>query len=119
MTETCPDDALEDAFEKQRERLVGVAYRVLGSYADAEDVVQEAWLRLARQDANGIHNLPGWLTSVVGRICIDVLRARKARRESTHVESHSEWLVTEDDAGNPEDDAVRGEVRRLGVDGGA
>ncbi|MEA5358889.1 sigma-70 family RNA polymerase sigma factor [Amycolatopsis sp., V23-08] len=69
-----------------RARLRAVAHRVLGSHADAEDVVQEAWLRLSRQDAAAIHNLDGWLTTVVGRISLDVLRSRKSRPESPYDE---------------------------------
>src|SRR5689334_2505311 len=79
MTGSGPDEALAEAFEEQRGRLVAVAYRMLGSRADAEDAVQEAWLRLARHDAAAIDNLGGWLTTVVGRVCIDVLRSRNAR----------------------------------------
>jgi RNA polymerase sigma factor (sigma-70 family) len=72
------DNALVEAFEAQRGRLVAVAHRMLGSRSDAEDAVQEAWLRLARQDVDVIDNLAAWLTTVVGRICVDVLRSRKA-----------------------------------------
>lgn len=68
-------------FEAERRRLQAVAYRMLGSASEAEDVVQEAWLRLARADAGTIDNFGGWLTTVVARICLDQLRARKARRE--------------------------------------
>ena len=79
MTGTGPDEHLAHAFEEQRGRLVGVAHRILGSRADAEDAVREAWLRLARREPDAIDNLGGWLTTVVGRVCIDVLRSRKAR----------------------------------------
>ena len=68
-------------FEAQRGRLRAVAYRMLGQASEAEDAVQEAWLRLSRSDAATIDNLGGWLTTVVARICLDMLRARKARRE--------------------------------------
>ncbi|GAB2896491.1 hypothetical protein GCM10027074_74940 [Streptomyces deserti] len=81
MSDTSPADSMAEAFEAQRERLRSVAYRMLGSHADAEDVVQEAWLCLSRQDAATIHNLGGWLTTVVGRISLDVLRSRQARPE--------------------------------------
>ena len=74
-------DTLTEAFEAQRDRLRAVAHRVLGSHADAEDVVQEAWLRLSRQDAGTIRNLDGWLTTVVARVSLDMLRSRKSRRE--------------------------------------
>lgn len=68
-------------FEEQWPHLKAVAYRMLGSLADAEDAVQEAWLRLARSGADGIGNLGGWLTTVVGRVCLDMLRSRRLRRE--------------------------------------
>jgi RNA polymerase sigma factor (sigma-70 family) len=100
------DEALAGAFEDQRGRLVAVAYRMLGSRVDAEDAVQEAWLRLARHDAAAIDNLAGWLTTVVGRVCIDVLRSRQARPEASYDEHLPELVVTEDDGGTPEDDAL-------------
>ncbi|WP_328323694.1 sigma-70 family RNA polymerase sigma factor [Kribbella sp. NBC_00382] len=68
-------------FEEQRGQLRGVAYRMLGSGAEADDAVQEAWLRLNRTGADGIDNLGGWLTTVVSRICLDQLQARRVRRE--------------------------------------
>jgi RNA polymerase sigma-70 factor (ECF subfamily) len=109
MTAPGPDEALAGAFEQQRGRLVAVAYRMLGSRADAEDAVQEAWLRLARQDADAIDNLAGWLTTVVGRVCVDVLRSRKARPEASYGDRLPELVVTEDVGGAPEDDAVLAE----------
>ncbi|KZB86945.1 sigma-70 family RNA polymerase sigma factor [Amycolatopsis regifaucium] len=98
-------EALASAFEEQRGRLVAVAHRMLGSRADAEDAVQEAWLRLARQDADTIGNLSGWLTTVVGRVCIDVLRSRKTRPEDSYDEP-PEPLVIEDSL---EEDAMLAE----------
>ncbi|MFF4803131.1 RNA polymerase sigma factor SigJ [Streptomyces sp. NPDC001351] len=74
-------DALADRFEEHRGHLKAVAYRMLGSVAEAEDAVQESWLKLSRSDADGIQNLGGWLTTVVGRICLDMLRSRASRRE--------------------------------------
>ena len=68
-------------FEEQRPRLRAVAYRMLGSPTDADDAVQEAWLRLSRSDADAIGNLSGWLTTVVARVALDMLKARKRRRE--------------------------------------
>ncbi|MDX6259676.1 MAG: hypothetical protein QOH84_1364, partial [Kribbellaceae bacterium] len=68
-------------FEEQRGQLRGVAYRMLGSGAEADDAVQEAWLRLNRAGADGIDNLGGWLTTVVSRICLDQLQARRVRHE--------------------------------------
>jgi RNA polymerase sigma factor (sigma-70 family) len=72
---------LADKFEADRARLRSVAFRMLGSRSEADDAVQEAWLRLARSDAGEIGNLTGWLTIVVGRVCLDMLRSRKSRRE--------------------------------------
>lgn len=72
---------LADEFEANRAHLRVAAYRMLGSRSEAEDAVQEAWLRLSRTDTTGVDNLGGWLTTVVARICLDMLRARKTRRE--------------------------------------
>lgn len=72
---------LGQRFEGSRARLRAVAYRMLGSLSDADDAVQEAWLRLSRSDARAIENLDGWLTTVVARVCLDMLRSRKSRRE--------------------------------------
>jgi RNA polymerase sigma-70 factor (ECF subfamily) len=74
-------DWLAEEFERHRRHLRAVAYRMLGSVSEAEDAVQEAWLRLDRSDPGGTDDLRGWLTVVVGRICLDTLRRRKARRE--------------------------------------
>jgi RNA polymerase sigma-70 factor (ECF subfamily) len=74
-------DWLADRFEADRGQLRAVAYRMLGSVAEAEDAVQEAWLRLSRSDAGEIDNLSAWLTTVVGRVCLDMLRSRRSRRE--------------------------------------
>jgi RNA polymerase sigma-70 factor (ECF subfamily) len=74
-------DLLAREFEAHRRRLSAVAYRMLGSAAEAEDAVQESWLRLNRAGADDVSNLGGWLTTVVARVCLDMLRSRKARRE--------------------------------------
>jgi RNA polymerase sigma factor (sigma-70 family) len=74
-------DFLAEQFEENRTHLRAVAYRMLGSLGEAEDAVQEAWLRLSRSDTSGIENLGGWLTTVVGRVCLDMLRSRRSRRE--------------------------------------
>jgi len=76
-------DWLAEKFEENRGRLKAVAYRMLGSGGEAEDAVQEAWLRLSRSDASGIDNLGGWLTTVVARVCLDMLRSRNSRREES------------------------------------
>ncbi|MCW2860550.1 MAG: polymerase, sigma-24 subunit, subfamily [Actinoallomurus sp.] len=105
MSDTSP---VAEAFEAQRDRLCAVAYRMLGSHADAdaEDVVQEAWLRLSRQDTAAIHNLAGWLTTVVGRISLDVLRSRQTRPETSYDDRLPELVVTVDDGPAPEDDVA-------------
>ncbi len=74
-------DVLAQRFEDSRPHLAAVAYRMLGSRAEADDAVQEAWLRLARTDVGGVDNLRGWLTTVVSRVCLDMLRSRTSRRE--------------------------------------
>jgi RNA polymerase sigma-70 factor (ECF subfamily) len=74
-------DWLTEQFEASRPRLHAVAYRMLGSHAEAEDAVQEVWLRLARADRAGVENLGGWLTTVTARVCLDTLRSRRSRRE--------------------------------------
>src|SRR5436305_13195719 len=74
-------DELAERFEQHREHLNRVAYRMLGSSGEAEDAVQEAWLRLSRSDAEAVANLGGWLTTVVARVCLDLLRTRRTRAE--------------------------------------
>src|SRR3954471_8559570 len=74
-------DVLAQRFEDSRPHLAAVAYRMLGSRAEADDAVQEAWLRMARSDVDGVDNLRGWLTTVVSRVCLDMLRSRTSRRE--------------------------------------
>ena len=76
-------DSLADQFEKNRTRLRAVAYRMLGSLAEADDAVQEAWLRLNQAVLASIDNLSAWLTTVVARVCLNVLRSRSTRREET------------------------------------
>src|SRR6266571_3082462 len=74
-------DWLAERFEENRTHLRAVAYRMLGSPSDADDAVQEAWLRLSRSDTSGVENLRGWLTTVVAHLCLDMLRSRQSRRE--------------------------------------
>jgi RNA polymerase sigma factor (sigma-70 family) len=81
-------DWLTDRFEEHRPRLRAVAYRMLGSHAEAEDALQESWIRVARAGADGVENIGGWLTTVVARQCLNMLRSRTSRREEpldTHV----------------------------------
>jgi len=104
MTE---NDLLAREFERSRARLRAVAYRMLGSISDADDAVQESWLRLSRSEPDAIANLPGWLTAVVARVSLDMLRARRARHED-YVGS---WLpeplvVVEDGESVPEEEAL-------------
>jgi RNA polymerase sigma-70 factor (ECF subfamily) len=75
------DDALAARFEEHRPHLKAVAYRMLGSLNESDDAVQEAWIRLSRSDTSDVVNLGGWLTTVVGRVCLDMLRTRQSRRE--------------------------------------
>lgn len=99
------DAALAREFEAERGRLVALAQRMLGSTAEAEDAVQEAWLRLTRHDPAAIDNLAGWLTTVVGRVCLDVLRSRRAHPVAPLDEQLPDFVVTQDEGG-PEDSAV-------------
>lgn len=86
-------DWLIERFEASRPRLRAVAYRMLGSYTEADDAVQDAWLRLDRADSSGVENLAGWFTSIVARVCLDRLRWRRSRREDP-VDAHpSEPMV--------------------------
>lgn len=100
-------DVIAGEFEAQRPRLRAVAYRMLGSASEADDAVQEAWLRLARSDTDGIDNLPGWLTTVVARVALDMLKARNRRREDYVGSWVPEPIVTVDTgAPDPEREAL-------------
>ena len=105
---TAMDNPVEIAklFDAKRGHLRAVAYRMLGSLNEAEDAVQEAWLRLNRSDAGMINNLEGWLTTVVARVCLDVLRSRKSRREESLDEQTIEPVSTPVDSINPEEEAL-------------
>ena len=74
-------DWLAERFEENRPHLRAVAYRMLGSSAEADDAVQEAWLRLSRAGTSGVENLGGWLTTIVARVCLDMLQSRRSRRD--------------------------------------
>jgi RNA polymerase sigma-70 factor (ECF subfamily) len=95
---------LADQFEAHRDHLQRVAYRMLGSTGEADDAVQEAWLRLSRAEAAGIDNLGGWLTTVVARVCLDTLRSRKSRREEP-LEGEPPPAAGHDGAVDPEREA--------------
>src|SRR5690348_14710391 len=100
-------DLLTEEFERNRARLRAVAYRMLGTVSDADDAVQEAWLRLSRSEPDAISNLPAWLTSVVARVCLDMLRSRRARREDYVGSWLPEPVVSvEDSEANPEYEAL-------------
>ena len=100
------NDWLAERFEGNRGHLRGVAYRMLGSLSEADDAVQEAWLRLSRSDARGIENLGGWLTTVVSRVCLDMLRARSSRREELLDEYAPEPVSSRKKVTNPEQEAL-------------
>ena len=99
-------DWLARQFEDSRTHLRSVAYRILGSSAEADDAVQEAWLRLQRSDTSDISNLTGWLTTVVGRVCLDMLRARKSRREEPMQPQAPAVPGSTADAADPEQQAL-------------
>jgi RNA polymerase sigma-70 factor (ECF subfamily) len=99
-------DLLTDQFEEQRPRLRAVAYRMLGSLTDADDAVQEAWLRLNRSDAEEIENLNAWLTTVVGRIALNMLRARRTHREESFELREPEPIVDSPNGTDPEHEAL-------------
>jgi RNA polymerase sigma factor (sigma-70 family) len=97
---------LAERFERHRPRLRAVAYRMLGSLADADDAVQDVWLRLSRSDAEQIDNLDGWLTTVVARECLHMLRSRRRRREDPFAAHLPELVVIPDGDLDPEQEAL-------------
>ncbi len=99
-------DWLVEGFEKNRTHLRAVAYRMLGSLAEADDAVQESWLRLSRSDASGVDNLGGWLTTIVARVCLNVLRSRNTRREEPMGVHVPDPVISRADGTNPEDEAL-------------
>ena len=99
-------DWLAERFEEHRTRLRAVGYRMLGSLPEADDAVQEAWLRLSRSDAREIENLGGWLTTVVARVCLNMLQARKVRREEPVGVHVPDPIVRLDDETDPEEQAL-------------
>src|SRR5437870_13868669 len=99
---------LAKQFEEHRPHLCGVAYRMLGSASEAEDAVQESWIRLGRTDVSGVENLRAWLTTVVARVCLDMLRTRTSRREDPlddNVTPVPDPVITRADQ-DPESDAM-------------
>jgi len=108
-------DWLAQRFEANRTHLRAVAYRMLGSLSEADDAVQEAWIRLSRTDTSDVDNLSGWLTTVVGRVCLNMLRARRMRREApldTHV---PDPVVSPEDGMDPEHEALLGDSLGLAL----
>src|ERR1041384_7107678 len=103
MSET---EQLGQLFETERDHLRAVAYRMLGSATEADDAVQETWLRLNRSDAVAIENLRGWLTTVISRVCLDMLRSRKSRREESFDFELTEPVVESSQSTNPEQEAL-------------
>ena len=102
-------DWLAERFETNRSHLRGVAFRMLGSVTEADDAVQEAWIRLSRSDATEIDNLRAWLTTVVGRVCLNMLRSRRTRREAS-LETHlPDPIVSPQDGIDPEQEALLGD----------
>jgi RNA polymerase sigma factor (sigma-70 family) len=99
-------DWLAQKFEETRAHLRAVAYRMLGSLDEADDAVQEAWIRLNGSDAKSIENLGGWLTTVVSRVCLDVLRTRKSRREEPLDERLPDLILSREDRKDPEQEAL-------------
>jgi RNA polymerase sigma-70 factor, ECF subfamily len=99
-------DWLAERFEANRSHLRAVAYRMLGSLSEADDAVQEAWLRLNRADVGSIDNLGGWLTTVVGRVALDMLRSRSARREDSLDGELPEPVASRGTGADPEQEAV-------------
>jgi len=97
---------LAERFDEHRTHLRAVAYRILGSTSEADDAVQEAWLRLSRADAGSIENLAGWLTTVVARVCLNMLRARESRREESFDARVPDPITGHGDGGDPEQEAV-------------
>ncbi|MCI3931248.1 sigma-70 family RNA polymerase sigma factor [Streptomyces sp. AN091965] len=106
MDEQDEEHGLADRFETHRGRLRAVAYRMLGSATEADDAVQETWLRLGRTDVEDIVNLPGWLTTVVSRICLDMLRTRASRREDFLSDEGALDRVPSRTTPTPEEEAV-------------
>jgi RNA polymerase sigma factor (sigma-70 family) len=97
---------LTERFEENRNHLRGVAYRMLGSLSEADDAVQEAWLRLNRSDTSGVENMGGWLTTIVARVCLDMLRSRKSQREEPWDEHVPEPVQSREDGSDPEHEAL-------------
>src|SRR6266536_2852707 len=99
-------DWLAEQFEAERPHLRAVAYRMLGSLSEADDAVQESWLHLSRSNTSGVENLGGWLTTVVARVCLDLLRSRNSRREEPLGVHVPDPIVSREDGIDPEQEAL-------------
>lgn len=108
-------DQLTKRFDAERDLLRAVAFRMLGSSSEAEDAIQEAWLRLRSVDSTEIGSLRGWLTTVVSRVALDMLRARKARREERLVAEVFEPILNREQRANPEQEALMAEAVGIGL----
>jgi len=100
------NDLLAEQFEEHRTHLRAVAYRMLGSLSEADDAVQEAWLRLSRAGAGDVENLGGWLTTIVSRVCLNMLRSRATRREVPLTPHVPDPIVSRETGVDPEDEAL-------------
>jgi RNA polymerase sigma-70 factor (ECF subfamily) len=108
-------DWLADRFETNRSHLRAVAYRMLGSLTEADDAVQEAWIRLSRTDPDGVENLRAWLTTVVGRVCLNMLRSRRTRGEAPLETYVPDPLVSSEAGMDPEQEAILGDSLGLAL----
>ncbi len=100
---------LAQRFQEQRPRLRAVAYRLLGSLSEADDALQEAWLRISRSDTSSVENLGAWLTTVVGRVSLNMLRARRAKREQPLEAGIPDPIISSPEGGDPEHEALVGD----------
>src|SRR2546430_9126255 len=111
-------DWMGERFEQHRTRLRAVAYRMLGSLAEADDAVQESWIRLSRSGASGVENLGGWLTTVTARVCLDMLRSRQSRREEPVGVDVPEPAVSGQEPAGPEQEVLLADAVGLAPLGG-
>jgi RNA polymerase sigma-70 factor (ECF subfamily) len=109
------NDLLAEQFEAHRSHLRAVAYRMLGSLSEADDAVQEGWIRFSRTDTSDVNNLGGWLTTVVSRVCLDALRSRRARREELQDGRVPDPIVSADPAADPEHQAMMADAVGLAM----
>ena len=99
-------DWLAERFDEHRDHLGAVAYRMLGSRTDADDALQEAWLRFVRSDSSQVENMGGWLTTIVSRVCLNILKSRTTRNEARMVEYDTDSTGSDPDSGGPEFEAI-------------